>query len=78
MQEIERLRAEVEALKLVLSVLIDALPAKQTIALRVEATCQAYEGKLLWSKMTDAQLAAIHDVARLVAPNTVDPPALRD
>ncbi len=75
MEEIEALRAESEALKLILAVLIEDLPKseQEQLSRHVEAVRKAYvDGRLLWSKMTDEQLHHIGVSIRAVVPT---PPA---
>ena len=70
MSDIERLRAEVEALKLIVAAVIGSLPneSRANTLRYVEATRAAYADVLLNSKMSDQQLALMDAVVKAVAP----------
>jgi hypothetical protein len=56
MTEVERLRAEVEALKLIAVVLCDiAKKAKPELPALLQATVDGYKDLLLYTKLTDQQ-----------------------
>lgn len=69
MQEIELLRVEVEALKLIVASLIGALPdgIRATVQSHVDTARPKYGDVLLNTKMTDAQLAAMDLAIRVLA-----------
>jgi len=69
MTEIERMRADVEGLKLVLAALIGSLPevARANAQQYVEATRAFHVENLLASPLTDEQIARMDKLIRLLA-----------
>lgn len=75
MTELERLRAEVEALKLIVAASLHALqdPFRSALLQHVEAMRSKVADRLLFStKLTDEQLAHLDAVVRVVASPTSD------
>lgn len=61
MEEIERLRAEVEFLKMTVLVMLESIaePLKTHVKGEISKVAESYEGRMLFSEMTDEQLGVM-------------------
>ena len=75
MEEIEYLRADVEALKLIAAASFQSLkePGLSIVQGNVETLRSLLAGRLLFSKMTDEQLAHLDAVVAAVTSPTSEP-----